>query len=258
MNTPVNRTNHVGDCCEHSSGPAPNRQNPGASKAWSAGLFAIAAALLGSACCWLPLTLLALGLSAAGLTQFILGARWVFLAIAGLALGWSFFINYRRKKGCSEGGVCAPRGFAKFNRVMLWISAGCVLALAAFPYYGAKLFHARGKEVHAVANTALRSRDGARPTSAAGVGHHPVAGIVTNLRIYHYDIRGMDCQLCARGLQSLIAKMPGVRHVTVSYKHGSAEIQAAAGFNPETVARRISGIGYKTSLIKPRKVVTPR
>lgn len=77
-----------------------------------------------------------------------------------------------------------------------------------------------------------------------------MAGSPIKFRIYAYQIQGMDCQECADGLQAVIAGMPGVKKAAVSYQHGTAEVQTAAGFNPHRISARISRLGDKTTLVK--------
>jgi mercuric ion transport protein len=254
MMNPHNQSDNTGEnCCTPKTALPGTNPYQNAPKTWSAGAVAIAAAIMASACCWLPLALLALGISAAGLAKFIVGARWVFVAIAVAALGLGFYMSYRRKAACAPGEVCAPSGLARFNRVMLWVSAILVLAFATFPYYSAPLLQAFG----AGGKNALANARSSAKTVAKGPSTKVVANTTgtatTQFRLYAYQIKGMDCQECADGLQAAIAKMPGVKKATVSYQHGPAQVRAAAGFDPKSVAKRISGIGYKTTLIQPTK-----
>ena len=254
MNT-HNQSDQTGDnCCSPKlavPGPNPDQNMP---KTWSAGAVAIGAAILSSACCWLPLALLALGVSAAGLSKFIVGARWVFVAIAVVALGLGFYFSYRRTTTCAPGEVCAPSGLARFNRVMLWVSTVLVLAFATFPYYSAPLLQAIGADANkGSVHFSPSARTVATIPSATTMAANTTSSAMAQFRLYAYQIKGMDCQECADGLQAAIAKLPGVKKATVSYQHGTAQVRAAPGFDPQSVAKRISGIGYKTTLIPSAK-----
>lgn len=77
---------------------------------------------------------------------------------------------------------------------------------------------------------------------------------IAQFRLYAYQIKGKDCQECADGLQAAIAKLRGVKKATVAYQHATAQAQVTAGFDPQSVAQRIGGIGYKTTLIPPAKI----
>ncbi len=234
-----NQSPHGGEnCCTPKTalpGTNPNQNTP---KTWTAGAIAIVAAIMASACCWLPLALLGLGVSAAGLSKFIVGARWVFVAIAAAALGLGFYFIYRRKAACAPDEVYAPSGLARFNRVMLWASAVLVLAFATFPYYGAPLLK--------VVNSGNKNINTTSPGADSSAGQAGTA--LARLTLYTYQIKGMDCQECANGLQAAIAKLPGVKQATVSYHTGNAQVLANKHFDPRTVIKAIGGIGYKTNL----------
>ena len=248
-----NQSDNTGkNCCTPKTALSGTNPDQNAPKTWSAGAVAIAAAIMASACCWLPLALLGIGVSAAGLSKFIVGARWVFVAIAVAALGLGFYFSYRRKVACAPGEVCASGSLARFNRVMLWVSAVLVLAFATFPYYSAPLLQAVGAGSSNVAVTSGSSvKTAATAPSSTTMAASTSTAALNQFRIYAYQIKGMDCQECADGLQAAIAKIPGVKEATVSYQHGTAQVQAAPGFDPQSVAKRISGIGYKTTLVNP-------
>jgi len=252
MNT-QNKSDNTGDnCCAPKTGLPGTNQGQNAPKTWSAGAVAIGAAILSSACCWLPLALLGLGVSAAGLSKFIVGARWVFVAVAVAALGLGFYMSYRRKAACAPGEVCAPSGLARFNRVILWVSAILVLAFATFPYYSAPPLQAMGQGGNnASSNSNLPAQTVTKSEPASKLAADTAGAATMQFRLYAYQIKGMDCQECADGLQAAIRKLPGVNKATVSYQHGTAQVQAAPGFDPQSVAKRISSIGYKTTLVNP-------
>jgi hypothetical protein len=92
----------------------------------------IAAAAIASACCWLPLILLAFGMSAAGLsTTFETFQPWLFAGAVTLLAG-GFCLAYRRQSCCT----------AKCNRTMVWIAAPIVLAFAVFSQFAGALVDA--------------------------------------------------------------------------------------------------------------------
>jgi copper chaperone CopZ len=254
MNT-TDQSQHNGEhCCTPKTGQLGSDQDQKAPKTWSAVAVAIIAAVLSSACCWLPLALLGLGISAAGLAKFIVGARWVFIAIAVITLGIGFYISYRRKTACAPGEACTPSSLTGFNRAMLWASAAMVLALAIFPYYSVPLLKVIGVGGNRpLVNSNLPTKIVVNTLSGNKLAGHTTDAAMTQFRIYAYQIQGMDCQQCADGLQAAITKMPGVKKAIVSYQHGTAQVQAVNGFDPQSVVKRISGIGYKTTLIRPSK-----
>ena len=248
-----NPSDHTGgeSCCTP-KGPSTGADK-GTPKTWSAGAVAIVAAILASACCWLPLALLGLGLSAAGLAKLIIGARWVFVAIAVVALGLGFYFSYRHRTACAPGKVCAPSALARFNRVMLWVSAVLVVAFATFPYYSAPLQKAFGGSSSSSDGAKMATASGAGPSNrpTGTNGSRTATTNLNDLHIYAFHISGMDCQECANGLQDSIAALRGVKLAKVSFPKGTAVVKADGEFNPQTLIHRISSVGYKTTLISP-------
>lgn len=162
------------------------------------GLGAMFSALLASACCWLPLTLLLFGASAAGVAGFFESYRPWFLGISAVLLAGGFYVAYFRRNECAPGSACAvPRpGLQRFNRTMLWIATAATLALAVFPIY-ARYF---------VPQSAT--------TSSASIN-----GTALDL-----NIQGMTCEACAAGLQESLRRVPGVLAAEVNYKDKSARL----------------------------------
>ncbi len=97
---------------------------------------AMASAILSSACCWLPLALVAFGVSAGGVAGFLDAHRPWLLGAAGLLLAVAFRLTYRKVE-CSPDGSCeAPgSGLLAFNKVMLWTAVVVVIGFAAFPSF---------------------------------------------------------------------------------------------------------------------------
>ena len=65
-------------------------------------LGAIATAVLASTCCWLPLLLIALGISVGTISATIAAWRWVILPITFVFLAVAFYFTYRRPKFTAE------------------------------------------------------------------------------------------------------------------------------------------------------------
>ena len=252
-----NQLQHSGrSCCTPMR--ANNTQGSKAFRTWPAGAVAIGAAILASACCWLPLTLLALGLSRAGLARFVVGARWIFIAFGTIALGIGFYLVYRRKITCSPDTTCTPDGWTKFNRKTMWVCAVLVLVIATFSYYSGPLLQA-WSDIPKNVSPRYIARS-AKPPVQPNITTNPTSSVASGAAMTHfyfYRMKGIDCRLCADGLQAAIAKVPGVIKATVSYRHGTAHVQAAVGFDPQNIAKRVSGIGYKTRLAKPESTTKP-
>jgi hypothetical protein len=87
----------------------------------------MAMAVIASACCWLPLVLVACGVSAAGLPAAFEMARPWFFAGCATALAVAFYMSYRKQSCCT----------AACKRGVLWAATIVSLAFAAVSYSGA-------------------------------------------------------------------------------------------------------------------------
>ena len=62
---------------------------------------AVVTAILSSACCWLPLLLLAFGASAVGVSSWFEKYRLIFLGITALMLASGYYLVYFKAPTCS-------------------------------------------------------------------------------------------------------------------------------------------------------------
>lgn len=207
------------DCCREIT-PAPQ---PSGGR-WAA-FGAMGTAVLSSACCWLPLLLLAFGASAAGVAGFFEHYRpWLLGAAAGL-LGLGFYFVYFREAKCTPGSACAvpnPR-VQRANRILLWTAAVFTTAFALFPNYAGLLL----------------SRERAPAPAAA-------PGDIT----FVFQIEGMTCEACAAGLEPRLRTLPGVSAARVDYAKREARVSSApsaAESVVEEVRRITKEAGYQAS-----------
>lgn len=164
-------------------------------------------AVLSSTCCWLPLMLIAFGVSAGGVGAFF--ARWrpYFAAVSLVFLGAGFYFAYIRAPKC-EGSCCSPRARRqlKINRAMLWVSSAIVLAFVLFPHYGGWLIETVGGDS---TNTAMLTSTDADPETHASLV---------------FNVQGMTCEVCAVSLKKKIANISGVNAVRVDYPTKTASV----------------------------------
>ncbi|MGQ0612711.1 MAG: putative iron-sulfur cluster-binding metallochaperone [Planctomycetaceae bacterium] len=214
---PVEEPAH--DCCAVPTKLRPRAERAGILAAGASVLSAIVA----SACCWLPLLLVAFGASAAGASAAFERARPFFLVLAPIFLGVGFYFAYFRKEACGPGGACAApnRKLKRLNRAMLWVASVVVLAVAFFPNYVGLLF-----------------RRGQPPASAAEAGPTQVVTL---------RIEGMTCEACAVHIESELAAVPGVRRATVSYSEGRAIVTVDAARPPDlaSLLLAVGKAGYR-------------
>lgn len=189
---------------------------------------AMGAAVLSSACCWLPLLLVAFGASAAGVAGFFEQHRPWLLGAAVTLLGLGFYSVYFREARCAPGSICAvpnPR-LQRANRLLLWVAAVFTLGFALFPTYAGWL-----------------TRRGEIPVSVqAGDSAATV-----------FRIEGMTCAACAVGLEARLRSLPGISGAFVDYAKGEARISIApgqtAGSVIESVRQTAEAEGYRAHLV---------
>jgi len=194
-----------------------------------AGILSAAASVLSaaaaSACCWLPLLLLAFGVSAAGVSAMFEKVRPIFLAICAALLGLGFYFVYLRRPACAPGTACAtPNARSpRRNRVVFWSATVAVVLFAFFPSYAGRLFGANAT------------------TSRSHVGN----GVTWILAI-----DGMTCEACSGHVRTALAKVPGVEDVTVSYKNRQAAVRVNVEMPPpvDLLVRAVETAGYKATV----------
>lgn len=209
------------DCCAVAPEPRPRMERAGILAAGASVLSAIVA----SACCWLPLLLVAFGASAAGASAAFERLRPFFLALAPIFLGVGFYFAYFRKGACGPGGACAApnRRLKRVNRAMLWVASVVVVAVALFPNYVGLLLR-RGQ-----------------PASAAEAG--PTQTVTLR-------IEGMTCDACAVHVESELAAVPGVRRATVVYSEGRAIVTVDVARPPDlaSLVAAVEKAGYRAEV----------
>lgn len=213
------------ECCAVS---ARHADAPGSPERGGLSLSAGAAAsgILASACCWLPLLLLAFGVSAGGVAGFFETVRPFFLVVAVLLLGVSFYVAYFHAPACQPGDACVIPNptLQRFNRVMLWIATVFVIVFALFPYY----------------SPALIRTFAVPPADTTGTGN--ITG-KSMTRVYH--IEGMTCAACATGLEARLARIPGVIQARVLYDDKAATIRSLPDQpRDEAIMRAVQNAGF--------------
>jgi len=90
----------------------------------------LAAGMLASSCCILPLLLVSAGIGGAWMSQLTALAPYqpLFLGMAAIALGSGFWRSYPRRD-CTPGSSCDRPRVLRTTRVLLWL--GAILALTA-------------------------------------------------------------------------------------------------------------------------------
>jgi copper chaperone CopZ len=197
---------------------------------WAAG-GAVVSASVASACCWLPLLLVAFGASAAGVSAQLERFRPLLLGATAALLGAGFYFTYARRTTCAPGEACAAtdRRMRRVNRVVLWLATVAAASFAAFPHYAGLLADTSG---------ALTAES-------------------VELPRVELSLHGMTCEACAGHVVSALRDVPGVREAAVDY--GSARATVAldpgGGTTLEELLRAVGRAGYEA---RPLRSVPPR
>ena len=213
--TKISTANTAGD---HSPSAASFRSSAGRGEK-VAKIGTVVSAIFASACCWLPLALLAVGVSGVGIAATLETYRPLFIVVTFGFLAAAFYFTYRPKKAASEsahgccppepaagaGGVddcCASPQKSRFsmmamNKVMLWVVTVLAVAFLLFPHY-----------VGAILGTS-----GGRDTVVTRDMHRIIL-----------QIEGMTCEGCEAVAEKAIRAVPGVLAVEASYEEGTAVI----------------------------------
>lgn len=98
----------------------------------------VIAAIGASLCCTLPLIFALTGFSILGASAYFNTLRPYLLVVTFALLGLAFYYAYRplpQKSGCAPGTACSQPATRRSARIVLWLVAALVIAMAAFPYY---------------------------------------------------------------------------------------------------------------------------
>lgn len=223
--------NQAHDCCDGDANGAAHTVGRGdrAERASIGG--AVTAAVLSSACCWLPLLLLAFGASAAGVSAFFERWRPLLATVAIVMLGIGFYLVYFRRAKCADDAcgstACAPRSRRRsvFTQVMLWFAAALVAAFVLFPRY---------------AGVVARAVYGGSPAAAAAPSD-------ASLIVQRYTVEGMTCEACAVTLQAELAGIDGVVSTEVDYATKSALVRSTDAVEDTEVSEAAKRHGYKAT-----------
>jgi copper chaperone CopZ len=203
---------------------------------------ALASAIVASACCWLPLVLIAVGVPGAALSATFEAWRPVLLPVTFALLGVAFYVTYRKPKvpaatpagPAASGGSCCSvpeqgaaeaccppenaRGVTlkKVNKAVLWVVTAFVLAFAFFPNYVGYLLGG-----------------GDRPATRSDLDKVVV------------KIDGMTCAACAASIENALRKVPGVAAAEVSYERSEAVVGVPMDSRPprDAILAAIAGAG---------------
>lgn len=188
---------------------------------------AVIAAVTASLCCTLPLITAVLGVTGLAAAGFFAIWRPYLLVATFALLGLGFYLAYRPapSQACEIGSACERSPLTRWNRAVLWLVTAVVIVFTAFPYYS-------GAAARGLAGRKQAGGD-SRPSAAA----HVVI-----------KIDGMDCIMCAGGLQQTLARIPGVQHAEVSFQNKQATLDYDPGLvGPAHLVKEITNARFKVA-----------
>lgn len=199
----------------------------------------VASAVLASSCCWLPLLLLAFGVSGAGIASTLEAYRPLFIVVTFGFLAAAFYFTYRPKNSadgrhgcCATDEVedcCSSPAKGRFNmialnKVMLWGVTVLAVAFLLFPSYVGTYIGSDGSTVNASMNRSV------------------------------FAIEGMTCEGCSAIAAKAIREVPGILAVEVSYEDGQAVVgsDTCCAVPKDAVLKAIELAGYTGSIRQAR------
>ncbi|TCQ81716.1 Cd2+/Zn2+-exporting ATPase [Ochrobactrum sp. BH3] len=71
--------------------------------------------------------------------------------------------------------------------------------------------------------------------------------IATGANSFRFQVDGMDCASCAAKIDTAVRRVGGVQDVSVSVTNGTMIVNHDGSANPDEIAARVTGLGYKAS-----------
>ncbi len=197
----------------------------------------IVSAIMASRRCWLPLVLLAVGVSGAGIASTLEAYRPLFIVVTVGCLGAAFYFTYRPKTPVTGGNCCAteksccpPQTSRRLkmmtvNKAMLWLVTVMAVAFLLFPGY---------------VGTLLGSNSG--------------DSVTENMNRAVIRVEGMTCEGCSALVASAIRTAPGVLAVEVDYEKGEAVVgtEICCPIPNGKLLTALKDAGYDGMIIEPR------
>jgi len=177
-------------------------------------------ALLSSLCCIGPLVLVGLGIGSTALFLEFNSLRPYLIGLALIFLTPAIYFTYKKREIKCEDGSCKFQSANKWNKIVVWFAAFAVLFFISFPYFGF--------------DASAANNDNKQYENFKSV----------NLKIYN-----MDCEACARGLESQLKKIDGVKEAKINFveKDGTIDFDSSK-VNKENLIQLLEAEGFPAKI----------
>ncbi|MBV6496568.1 MAG: hypothetical protein JFAIHJKO_01694 [Pyrinomonadaceae bacterium] len=192
----------------------------------------VAAAIVSSLCCILPLIAATLGIGSIGIASASETLRPYLLVLASAALAYVFYRVYFRREECAPDDSCASKPVDKINQISLWMATAVIVAFALAPYYTGYI---------AAAITAPRL-----PTTASAPVIAPPPDESSSKNTIVLNVRGMTCDACETHIEVPLRRLHGVASADADYKkHNVTVVYDPAQVTVERIKETITATGYE-------------
>ncbi len=153
-------------------------------------------ALLSSLCCVGPLVLVGFGIGSTAFFSEFNSLRPYLIGIAIIFIAPAFYLVYKKREVKCEDGSCKFQSASKWNKVAVWFAVFAVFFFISFPYFGFD-------------------------TSAAKNNNKQYENF-TRVKL---KINNMDCEACARGLETQLKNVDGVKEAKINFLEGNGTVE---------------------------------
>ena len=203
----------------------------------------VAAAIVASLCCILPIVFAVAGFSIIRASAFFAAWRPYLLAATFALLALGFYFAYRPpRQECEPGTVCARPGTGRTVRVMLWIAAFAVFAFAAFPYYSGRMAEL------------IPGGDSGGPVAAQSTPKVERVVAMAKEATAKFKVTGMTCGACVASVKKALSKTKGVKSAEVSLeKELATVVYDDRQVNQQQLREAVNKTGFKAEPAEEKK-----
>ena len=201
------------------------------------------AALGASLCCFGPALFVALGLGSFTAAGYFESIRPYLLGVAGIFLALAWYRAFlRKRKNCASGETDLLRGGSQAQKISVVLVTFLMAGFAAYPQLST-LAYRLTKDTPAQNNSPVSPSSEFTGPDPAAAGTLAKASGEATLEV---DIPSMYCPACATGIESALAKKPGILDARIDFSSKSGKIVYNKTLvTPEQLMAAIDAAGFK-------------